>query len=127
MKNVVIAFFLLLLSVQNLAASDSFQAEKLLESNPSVSIRVLPTADTDRFVVLVTIRDLESGKIVGEPRLIAAFGEEAKLKIGLPDNTTSFTLAVKIDKARNEINYSTELVKRGKTVSQSVASFSLGR
>jgi hypothetical protein len=127
MKNVAIAFFLFLFFVQTLSANESFRAEKLLDSNPSVSIRVLPTPDTDRFIVLVTIRDLESGEIVGEPRLIAEFGKEAKLKIGLSDNSTSFTLAVKIDKARNEINYSTELIKRGRTVSQSLASFSLGR
>jgi hypothetical protein len=127
MKNVAIAFFLFLFFVQTLSANESFRAEKLLDSNPSVSIRVLPTPDTDRFIVLVTIRDLESGEIVGEPRLIAEFGKEAKLKIGLSDNSTSFTLAVKIDKARNEINYSTELIKRGRTVSQNLASFSLGR
>ncbi len=119
--------FLVLCSIQLAFAAGGMFGDKLFNANPSVSLKVYPSADPKMYVVLVKIVDLNTGAVIAEPRMLAELGESASLRIGTTDNQSSFKVVVTVDEAQKELTYSSEFVKAGKVASLNSATFSIAR
>jgi hypothetical protein len=73
-------------------------------------LNITPSADKDNvFICKVTVRDLDSNKILWEPQIITAAGEEAMMEIGdKKDNDINIKIKILVDKEKSSAAYSIE-------------------
>ena len=93
-----------------------------------ISAKPAPSDYPDQYVISVVVTDLDTGQVIGAPRITTAKGQEAKVRssfIAPSGEPSEFEMQVKVAEDGSGVSYSWTMTTDGKVVSSHTADFEL--
>jgi hypothetical protein len=93
-----------------------------------IDMEVRPGPDEGLFVMSFVVRDLDTGRVITQPRVTVKSGKPAKVQSGfvMPESGEhSIVIEALPDAAANTLTYTTRIIKGGRTISEHKASIQL--
>ena len=116
----------LVLSASSTTSSAPASPGDWSDVRPSVEIDVAPTDQAGQFEVNATIKDLRSGNVLSEPKLLTMAGRAAVIHVG-SETGAMVKLSVLVDPAASTASYTAEVLQADEMVSSHSASVTLER
>ena len=93
-----------------------------------ISAKPAPSDHPDQYLISVVVTDLDTGQVIGAPRINTAKGQEANVRssfIAPSGEPSEFEMQVKVAEDGSGVSYSWTMTTDGKVVSSHTADFEL--